>query len=98
MWWEDCDVGTGSGDGGGEFPVCCAVDGWLTLPDRGMCTEECDGVGGPDEDGDNGSVTQSLEIWISKRLCQLSFCSDIITGVIEWPQFLRLCVPTLILG
>jgi hypothetical protein len=25
-----------------------------------MCADECDGVGGPDEAGDNGSVTQSL--------------------------------------
>lgn len=31
------------------------------LLERGMCTEDCDGVGGPDEVGDNGSVTQSLK-------------------------------------
>lgn len=31
------------------------------LLERGMCTEDCEGVGGPDEVGDNGSVTQSLK-------------------------------------
>lgn len=39
-----------------------------------MCTEECDGVGGPDEAGDTGSVTQSLEMSVSIP-GQLSSCS-----------------------
>jgi len=37
-----------------------------------MCTEECDGVGGPDEAGDNGSVTQSLVNQLAFFFCQFS--------------------------
>lgn len=32
------------------------------LLERGRWTEDCDGVGGPEEVGDNGSVTQSLNL------------------------------------
>lgn len=58
----------GRGDGGVEFP--CEIAGWwLALPDN---DEECDGVGGPDEDGDNGSVTQSLYMIPISITCQFS--------------------------
>lgn len=41
-----------------------------------MCTEDCDGVGGPDEVGDNGSVTQSLK-WLLVHLLFISqMCSS----------------------
>jgi hypothetical protein len=32
---------------------------------RGICAVECEGVGGPDDDGDNGSVTQSLAMSVN---------------------------------
>lgn len=42
---------------------------------RGMCALEWEGVGGPDEDGDNGSVTQSLVSLVLLCLAPLSYLS-----------------------
>jgi hypothetical protein len=40
---------------------------------KGMCALEWEGVGGPDEDGDNGSVTQSLVSLVSRSITSLSY-------------------------
>lgn len=63
-WLEGCVevVGGGRGDGGGDAAGLAAPDPGLA---RGMCALECEGVGGPEDDGDNGSVTQSLQTSIS---------------------------------
>lgn len=53
-------MGVGSGEGGGESAVFDPVVAEGIDAARGMCTLEWEGVGGPEEDGDNGSVTQSL--------------------------------------
>jgi hypothetical protein len=49
-------VGKGRGDGGGDTALVGVA--------RGMCGVECEGVGGPDDDGDSGSVTQSLSMLV----------------------------------
>lgn len=51
---------------------------------RGMCTEDCDGVGGPDEVGDNGSVTQSLKqqsvhLLLISQVCYNYRCARVAT-------------------
>lgn len=52
-------VGGGRGEAGGEIAAFGPVAVFVGVL-RGMWVLECEGVGGPDEDGDNGSVTQSL--------------------------------------
>lgn len=48
---------------GAALPLLTAGEGGgLELVTSGICTDECDGVGGPDEDGDSGSVTQRLVV------------------------------------
>lgn len=55
----------GDGDGGGCRGGCdCDCELLLEVPfgTSGICTLECEGVGGPDDEGERGSVTQSLAI------------------------------------
>ena len=51
----------GSGEGGGDSALFDPAVAEGTDAARGICTLEWEGVGGPDDDGDNGSVTQSLD-------------------------------------
>jgi len=53
-WSGSCtDVAAGGrGDNGGDIAAFGVA--------RGTFTAKCEGVGGPDDDGDSGSVTQSL--------------------------------------
>lgn len=60
VWLEAWEREGGSGDSGGEnvgFGAAAAVSGGVA---KGTCVVEREGVGGPDEDGDIGSVTQRL--------------------------------------
>lgn len=61
-WFGACAevVGGGRGDGGGEA-AGMVPDGPEPGVARGICAVECEGVGGPEDNGDNGSVTQSLQ-------------------------------------
>lgn len=53
-------IGVGRGEGGGDSAVFDPVVAEEVDAARGIWALEWDGVGGPEEDGDNGSVTQSL--------------------------------------
>lgn len=64
----DCEgrlTGVGRGEGGGDSAGFDPVVVERIGAARGMCALEWEGVGGPDEDGDNGSVTQSLVSLVS---------------------------------
>lgn len=73
-------VGGGRGDSGGD-----AV-GLAPVPEpgaaRGICAVECEGVGGPEDDGDNGSVTQSLQGQnLSIQMVKLAYRCDFVATI-----------------
>lgn len=65
-WSGSCTdvVAGGRGDGGGDTAVLGTVGPEFGVA-RGTCAVEIEGVGGPDDDGDSGSVTQSLAMSVS---------------------------------